>query len=566
MAIHGYVTHARRNRRLTGLLVLGYVLAFELIGAFALAWPLLIWDQEHTILSNPLGYALRYALPLGLVSGFVFWRLYRGHAAAVTRSLGIRIVARSDEGRFVAIAEEVCTTLGIRRPRFGVIEVDALNAITVGEGPDSGLIAVTRGLLDSLDDDELAAVLAHEAAHVRHGDTQLLAANHALMRTAVMLQIHNMLRLEDWRQLVIPLLFPPMLPLLLAGGATTMLALQLARFARRGLKLGRDHMADGEAVRVTHYPEALLSALGKIGGRSAFPGSQRIEGNLFDGPADREGGTHPAIADRLKAIATLGRELMAPHRVRRDTRTQAAPRFGYMRPTGGMLFPADASGRPLEKPPTGSLKMLALRFTDPDAFRRWQEACLAWYEWRAADNRNAFGLTPKLVIPMAAVAAFLLVFWWPADGDLAKVAQRFGPGRLVEMARQVNSGPDCFGPSYKDGLCPGYAYTPEQLAAKRGTIVTLRMADRGFASGAQMQSHARFMSLFMMVLVCAAIFRPRLLRKLFGVVDAKPDLFRREPLQTPRVDTQPSADRVTASQPMPTRAAAAPRSFGRKVS
>jgi len=51
------------------------------------------------------------------------------------------------------------------------------------------LIAVTRGLLDTLDDDELAAVLAHEASHIRHGDTKLLAANHALMRTAVVLQM-----------------------------------------------------------------------------------------------------------------------------------------------------------------------------------------------------------------------------------------------------------------------------------------------------------------------------------------------------------------------------------------
>lgn len=271
MAIHGYVTHARRNSRLTGLLVLGYVLSFELIGAFALTWPLLIWDQEHTILSNPLGYILRYALPLAALSKLVFWRLYRGHAADVRRSLDIRFVSRSDEQRFVSIAEEVCTTLGIRSPRFGVIEVDALNAVTVGEGPSSGLIAVTRGLLDGLDDDELAAVLAHEAAHIRHGDTRLLAANHALMRTAVMLQIHNILRLDDWRQLVLPLLFPPMLLVLLAGNATTMLALQLARFARRGLKLGRDHLADGEAVRVTHFPEALLSALAKVAVTAPFP-------------------------------------------------------------------------------------------------------------------------------------------------------------------------------------------------------------------------------------------------------------------------------------------------------
>ena len=94
MAVHGYVTHAAHNRRYTSLLVLGYVLAFEVIGAVALIMPLLYWDYEHTILSNPAGYAIRYALPIGVLAAMTFWWIYRGHAKAVTHALGVQLVTR----------------------------------------------------------------------------------------------------------------------------------------------------------------------------------------------------------------------------------------------------------------------------------------------------------------------------------------------------------------------------------------------------------------------------------------------------------------------------------------
>jgi Zn-dependent protease with chaperone function len=194
--VHGYVTHARRNRRFTFWLVAAYVAAFQLIGAFASALFILVFDPSHTILTNPGGYALRYGIPIALLSLFLFRRMYRGHADFVMGALAVRAVTRAEEPRFVAIAEAQCTALGVRFPRFGLIEAEEPNALTVGEGSAKGLIAVTRGLLDRLDDDELAAVLAHEASHIRMGDTKILAANHALMRTAILFQTHNPLRIE----------------------------------------------------------------------------------------------------------------------------------------------------------------------------------------------------------------------------------------------------------------------------------------------------------------------------------------------------------------------------------
>ena len=571
----GYVRHAAQNRRRLTRYVAGYIAAFQLIGAFALTVPLLVVDPLHTILSDPAGYALRYALPLAALSALIFWSIYRGHADSVRAALDVRDVTRADEPRFVAIAEEQCTALGVRAPRFGVIEVDALNALTVGEGPARGLIAVTRGLLEHLDDDELAAVLAHEASHIRNGDTRILSANHALMRTAVMLQVNNPLRIEDWRQMVIPLFLPPFLPILIAGSTATMLAMRMAFAARRDIKLSRDQIADGEAVRMTHFPEALVSALGKIRGRGRFDGSRRVEALLFDGPSDHEGGTHPPVADRIAAITTLGRDLMVPGRLRKDTRGPVTirARFG-VRPSSASAqeYPCDEEGRPLEQPPTPTLALNLLRFTDPPAFRRWNEAVFAWYEWRVSDQRNALGLTPRMLIPVAAVTAFLLVFHWPADNDPARMVDTFSPAKLVQTFGMMNTGGTfCAGPGSGDGAC--------QQGQSRGTFSakasrrnpwsrdeagaaeeTGKASASERADGPPDATAGMLMVVMLFGLIALSIFAPEQLKRLMGVVEAKPGQAGR-PVQE---RSAPPAPRPEMPPPAPIVPRPAGGGFGRK--
>ena len=507
----GYIAHADANRRRFVLLFAGYLLGFQLVGAFALTMILLLVDRQHTILTDPAAYALRYAAPLVLLAALVFWHIYRRHAQFVATALNVSFVERAQEPRFVAIAEEQCTALGVRLPRFGVIEALEPNALTVGTGPSAGMIAVTRGLLDRLDDDELAAVLAHEASHIRQGDTRILAANHALMRTAVLFQTHNVLRIEDWRQLWLPLVLPPVLILMLAGGAATQLSMRYARWAQRGVRLSRDHIADGEAVRVTHFPEALVSALEKIGGHGAFRHSARVDGLLFDGRADREGGTHPTAADRIAAITALGRGLMDPGRRRRDTRGQprlvAAGAFGRRAApvaephVGRFHFEYDAEGKPLEEPPTPTMEMLWLQFTDRAAYKRWTHGLTAWYEWRASDQRNALGIAPRMILPLAAVAMFLAVFHWPADNDPAKFARIFDPAGAVGWASKiVDFEAPCDEMRFEQGHCkPGAR--PMSLAQQRqGADIILIV-----------------MPLLMFFFLYCAIFRPKTLLWLFRV-------------------------------------------------
>lgn len=509
----GYVQHAEANRRRFVLLFAGFVFGFELVGLFALTMILAVVDRDHIILTNPAGYALRYALPVAIIAALVFRHIYRGHARAVAEALDVQIASRIDEPRFIGIAEAQCTTLGVRLPRFGVIEAAEPNALSVGEGPNAGLIAVTRGLLDRLDDDELAAVLAHEASHIRNGDTRILAANHALMRTAILFQTHNALRLENWRQLWLPLLLPPVLVLMLAGGAATQLSLRYARWAQRRVRLSRDHIADGEAVRVTHFPEALISALQKIGGRGAFPGSHRVDALLFEGRADREGGSHPAIADRLAAIRSLGQALFDPTRSRRDTRT-ARRKLGFGRrgmpaaaaahvpaQPGRFHFAIDADGKPLEEPPTPTAELLWLWATDPAAYRRWTRGLTAWHEWREADQRNWLGVPPAMIVPLAVLAMFLAVFHWPADNNPATFARVFDPARAAGWAEIVfSTRPVCDDWNYDHGRCAeGERPLPQAEVRER--------TDRFMP----------LVGLFMFGLIGIVLFSPKTLLWIFGV-------------------------------------------------
>ncbi len=416
-----------------------------MIAAVALILPLLVWDPQRIVFIDPAGYLLRYSVPVAVFAGFQIWFLYRRHIKVVSRLLNIQLPTRAEEPRLWRIAEEQTIALGIRLPKFGVIEVDALNALSVGEGSQSGLIAVTRGMLNHLDDDELAAVVAHEAAHIRNGDTGLLAISHALMRTAAILQVSNPFSFQNWRHAILVIVLPPAFFLVLIAGAVVMTAMQLAWLARRNVKLSRDHIADGEAIRITHFPEALISALRKVRGRGAFQNSDLLDAHLFEG---RMSG-HTLIDDRISVISSLGNDLMQAGRVRRDTRvilkTARAATFGR-RPEvkqwrANLLQKAKAT---IEEP---SLSMYCLFFTDRERFWQWQGARIDVFEWQEGNERNGLGLTAAASLMLLAAVAVSIIFHLYTSRDLDDFALRFDPNFVIE-AMDVPYG------SYRMGASP----------------------------------------------------------------------------------------------------------------
>lgn len=101
------------------------------------------------------------------IAGFVF------HAVIIRSATGAVGVRRSEAPDLYKLVENLAITAGLPMPRIEIMETEALNAYAAGLTPSTASIAVTRGLVNTLDKQELEAVLAHEITHIRNYDTRM---------------------------------------------------------------------------------------------------------------------------------------------------------------------------------------------------------------------------------------------------------------------------------------------------------------------------------------------------------------------------------------------------------
>ncbi|HIC81951.1 MAG TPA: zinc metalloprotease HtpX, partial [Kiloniellaceae bacterium] len=83
---------------------------------------------------------------------------------------GARVVSDDEAPQLHNVVEEMALAAGLPKPRVAVIDTPALNAFATGLKPENAAIAVTRGLLDTLDRSELQGVVAHEMSHIGNND------------------------------------------------------------------------------------------------------------------------------------------------------------------------------------------------------------------------------------------------------------------------------------------------------------------------------------------------------------------------------------------------------------
>ena len=219
---------------------------------------------------------------------------------------GAREVTRAEEPRLWNALETLCISRGLTMPRLAIIETPERNAFASGLSRKKGAVTVTRGLLEALDDRELAAVLAHELSHIRYGDAR------SAVVAAVFAGIISM---------VAELLFRGMR---WGGGrrdrdrgnagALIIIALVLAALAyvlsiglRFALSRTREFSADAGSVELTQDPDAMISALRKVAGHAEMPGLPgSMQAMLLDAPPEALGGnllaTHPPLEARIAAL------------------------------------------------------------------------------------------------------------------------------------------------------------------------------------------------------------------------------------------------------------------------
>lgn len=213
-------------------------------------------------------------------------------------------VTREQLPRVYEVAERLAQKVGLPMPRIYVIPSDSPNAFATGRSPRHASVAVTAGILQLLNDDELEGVLAHELGHVQNRDilTSSIAATLAgaitmLARMAFWFGMGGGDR-DDRRGGA----FGGLLMMILAPLAATLVQLWVSRT--------REYEADATGAHFTGNPEALASALRKLDACSrriplvASPSTAHlfiIKPMISDGFASLFS-THPPIAKRIERL------------------------------------------------------------------------------------------------------------------------------------------------------------------------------------------------------------------------------------------------------------------------
>ena len=303
----GLRTFIWNNAWKTGLLLAGFPLLLCVIG-YALAL-LAVAGQGATVAEGMAQAAdlLPQILPLALLASAVWFAIaWFANQAIIDLAAGAHAVTRAEEPRLWNTLENLCIARGLAMPRLAVMETEQRNAFASGLSRHKGAVTVTRGLLEALDDRELAAVLGHELSHIRFGDarTAVVAAVFAGIISLVAELLFRGLRWGGGRR---------DRDRGNAGGMI-LLALALAAFAyvlsiglRFALSRTREFSADAGSVELTQDPDAMISALRKVAGHAdlpALPGP--LQAMLLHSPAEALGAnllaTHPPLEARIAAL------------------------------------------------------------------------------------------------------------------------------------------------------------------------------------------------------------------------------------------------------------------------
>lgn len=332
LRVNGLFGWVQANDRRSLVLFAGFLVAFHVGAVLALYLPLAAFDPDHAPVFAWAGYASRY-LPVVSLAGLLMMAiLLLWHVHTVRKTMAFEFVDEDDEPQLCRIVEPLAIAMGLPTPYVGVIASPALNAFACGIRRRDAVVVVTRGLVDGLDDDELAAVIAHELAHIQNGDIRLMAAANACLRLLGWLIAPRLKQTTPVKEIfglpIVTFWMPPVLVFVLIVNFVAQSAMKAGRLIRLLISSSREFIADAVAIEVTQNPAALVSALGKIRGNSALSGlAPGQDAMMIDGAVEGALATHPSMDDRLRAIIAVTGSMAFIAPARRDTRP-GVPRNG----------------------------------------------------------------------------------------------------------------------------------------------------------------------------------------------------------------------------------------------
>jgi len=305
-----FFAQQRYNRRVTALLIAGFILLLGLIG-----------------MGLDIGYA-GWAVPW-----FTFGAMaYGGLHGWVSLALGDKMVLASvgarapdpqnlKEKQFMNIAAEMAIASGLPVPKLFVIQEASPNAFATGRDAAHASVAVTTGLLETMDREELQGVIAHEIGHIRNRDILTMTVVAALLGAIVLLADFGRRmvfyggmgrsRRRDSNGIEAVMMVLVLLLLILSPLIARLMALAVSR--------SREYMADAASAEFTRNPTALANALEKIAGHydKVVDKASRGTAHLFIADPmhlavnNKEGrlatwlGTHPPIRTRIHILRSM---------------------------------------------------------------------------------------------------------------------------------------------------------------------------------------------------------------------------------------------------------------------
>jgi heat shock protein HtpX len=276
-----------------------------------------------------VGVAIGYVFGTGLtglaialvVAAVLSIGSYRYGDRLVLASSRAREVTPAQEPRLHNLVEGLSIAAGLPKPRVYVVPEQAPNAFATGRDPEHASIAVTEGLLATLDRVELEGVIGHELAHVLDRD-MLVGTVVATLVGAVVLMSEFMMRSWLWGGLggrggndsnggpLTLILFG-------IGLALIVIAPIAGEIIKRSVSRNREFLADAQGAMLTRYPPGLAAALRKIEASPTamhsannatahlwFSQPSRLRGDRM-GPLEKIFATHPPIAERIRRLEEM---------------------------------------------------------------------------------------------------------------------------------------------------------------------------------------------------------------------------------------------------------------------
>ena len=270
------------------------------------------------------------AISLFVTSGATLFAVRRGDSFILDISKASKAGTSGRDAQLRNVVAEMATAANLPAPEVYVIEAAAPNAFAVGRDSTHASIAVTSGLLEQLDREELQGVVAHEMAHVanldsRHGLLVALMVGAVVILTDVFFEAvlemvqHPSFDADSLSELLVGIAMWIALSVLALtfAAALRLFAPLAARAVQAAVSRDREYLADATSVALTRNPAGLASALATLESSGyELPHANRGTQHLWivnpvRDPSDGGRGwfdTHPSTADRIARLRELSGE------------------------------------------------------------------------------------------------------------------------------------------------------------------------------------------------------------------------------------------------------------------